>query len=141
MFVLDTDHITLLEWGSGPVGQRLHERIRALPENEVVTTVITYEEQTRGWMAYAARAKTTAQQVEAYRKLKRHLDLYCRLQLLEFDEPAGVEFEQLQRLRPRIGTMDLKIAAIALANNATVLTRNIQDFVRVPGLGVEDWSL
>jgi tRNA(fMet)-specific endonuclease VapC len=61
--------------------------------------------------------------------------------VLEFDEPAGVEFEQLQRLRPRIGTMDLKIAAIALANNATVLTRNIQDFVRVPGLGVEDWSL
>jgi hypothetical protein len=60
MFVLDTDHITLLEWGSGPVGQRLHERIRALPEDEVVTTVITYEEQTRGWMAYAARAKTTA---------------------------------------------------------------------------------
>ncbi len=37
--------------------------------------------------------------------------------------------------------MDLKIAAIALANNATVLTKNIQDFGRVPGLGVEDWSL
>src|SRR5262245_17233932 len=36
MFVLDTDHLTLLEWGSGAIGQRLHERVGALPEGEVV---------------------------------------------------------------------------------------------------------
>jgi len=34
MFVLDTDHLTLLEWGGGAVGQRLHERVGALPEWE-----------------------------------------------------------------------------------------------------------
>ncbi len=140
MFVLDTDHLTMLEWGSGAIGQRLHERIGALPEGEVVTTIITFEEQTRGWLAFQARARTLQQQVDAYRKLKRHLDIYLKIHVLEFDTEAAAEFERLQRLRPRIGTMDLRIAAIALTGNATVLTRNIKDFSRVPDLRVEDWT-
>ncbi len=140
MFVLDTDHLTLLEWGSGAIGQRMHERIRALPEGEVVTTIITFEEQTRGWLAFQARARTLQQQVDAYRKLKRHLDIYLRIQVLEFDAEVAAEFERLQRLRLRIGTMDLKIAAIALTHDATVLTKNFKDFSRVPDLRVEDWA-
>jgi tRNA(fMet)-specific endonuclease VapC len=140
MFVLDTDHLTLLEWGSGAVGQRLHERVGALPEGEVVTTIITFEEQTRGWLAFQARARTLQQQVNAYRKLKRHLDIYLKIHVLEFDAEAAAEFEVLKRLLARIGAMDLKIAAIALAHDATVLTRNLKDFSRVPGLRVEDWT-
>jgi tRNA(fMet)-specific endonuclease VapC len=140
MFVLDTDHISLLEWGSGAAGQRLHERVRALPEGEVVTTIITFEEQTRGWLAFQARARTLAQQVAAYRKLKRHLDVYLKIPVLEFDAEAAEEFQRLRRLRLRVGAMDLKIAAIALAHQATVLTRNRKDFSRVPGLRVDDWT-
>jgi tRNA(fMet)-specific endonuclease VapC len=37
--------------------------------------------------------------------------------------------------------MDLKIAAIALANEATLLTRNLVDFGRIGGLKAEDWSI
>jgi tRNA(fMet)-specific endonuclease VapC len=37
--------------------------------------------------------------------------------------------------------MDLKIAAIALAHNATVLTRNLKDFSRVPDLRGEGWTV
>ena len=141
MFVLDTDHLTLLEWGSGAVGQRLHERIGDLPAGEVVTTIITFEEQTRGWLAFQARTRTLQQQVNAYRKLEHHLDIYLKIQVLEFDAGAAAEFERLKRLRVRIGAMDLKIAAITLAHDATVLTRNIKDFSRVPGLRVEDWTV
>jgi tRNA(fMet)-specific endonuclease VapC len=140
MFVLDTDHLTLLEWGGGAVGQRLHERISALPEGAVVTTIITFEEQTRGWLAFQARARTLQQQVNAYLKLNHHLDIYLKIQVLEFDAVAAAEFERLKRLRMRIGAMDLKIAAIALAQEATVLTRNLKDFSRVPGLRVDDWT-
>jgi tRNA(fMet)-specific endonuclease VapC len=140
MFILDTDHFSLLEWGSGAVGQHLRERIRELPEGEVVTTIITFEEQTRGWLAFQARARTIEQQVNAYRKLKRHLDTYLEIRVLEFDAEAATEFQRLQRLRLKVGTMDLKIAAIALAREATVLTKNIKDFSRVPELRVEDWA-
>jgi tRNA(fMet)-specific endonuclease VapC len=37
--------------------------------------------------------------------------------------------------------MDLKIAAIALANDATLLTRNLSDFRKIPGLRIEDWTV
>jgi tRNA(fMet)-specific endonuclease VapC len=43
-------------------------------------------------------------------------------------------------MKIRIGTMDLKIAAIALAHGATLLSRNLVDFKKVPGLTVEDWT-
>ena len=49
--------------------------------------------------------------------------------------------ERLKRQRIRVGTMDLRIAAIALANGMTVLTRNRADFGRVPNLNVEDWTI
>jgi tRNA(fMet)-specific endonuclease VapC len=53
---------------------------------------------------------------------------------------AATEFARLLSPRLRIGTMDLKIAAIALTQDATVLTKNLKDFGRVPGLRVEDWT-
>lgn len=68
------------------------------------------------------------------------LDRYLKITVLEFDNAAAAEFERLQRLRLRVGTMDLKIAAIALAHQATVLTRNRKDFDQMPNLRVEDWT-
>jgi tRNA(fMet)-specific endonuclease VapC len=141
MFVLDTDHLTLMEWNHGKARQTLLRRLGTVSPDEVFTTIVTYEEQTRGWMAYAARARTTAQEIDAYRKLERHLDLYRRVQVLGFDERAGTEFDHLRAKRLRVGTIDLKIAAIALALGATVLTRNLKDFSRVPDLHVEDWTV
>jgi tRNA(fMet)-specific endonuclease VapC len=51
---------------------------------------------------------------------------------------AATEYQRLRGLKVRIGAMDLKIAAIALANDATLWTRNMVDFRKVPGLKVED---
>lgn len=104
------------------------------------TTILSFEEQTRGWLTYLARARTIAAQVEAYRRLSRHLDVYRQLFVLEFDENAAVEFQRLRRARIRVGTLDLKIAAVALSRQATLLTRNVSDFRQVPGLTVEDWT-
>jgi len=139
MVVLDTDHLSVLERDQ-PGGVALRARLASLSPTEVVTTIISYEEHMRGWMAYLARTRTVAHQVEAYRRLLQHLDNYRRIPVLAFDEAAAVVFQRLRRMRLRIGTMDLKIAAIVLSRDATLLSRNLADFRQVSGLRVEDWT-
>jgi tRNA(fMet)-specific endonuclease VapC len=70
----------------------------------------------RGWLSYIVKAQTIEQQVEAYKQLKRQLTNYCAIPILEFDGQAAQEFQHLRKTYPRLGTMDLKIASIALAN-------------------------
>jgi tRNA(fMet)-specific endonuclease VapC len=69
------------------------------------------------------------------------VERFRRIPLVDFDERAADEYERLRKARIRIGSMDLKIAAIALASDATLLSRNLSDFSKVPGLRVEDWSV
>jgi tRNA(fMet)-specific endonuclease VapC len=116
-------------------------REASVPGDQITTTIISYEEQTRGWFGLLARAKTMSAQIGVYRRLNRHLDNYRALTVLDFDERAAVEFQQLKAMKLRVGTMDLKIAAIALASSATLLTRNASDFRRIPNLVFQDWTV
>jgi tRNA(fMet)-specific endonuclease VapC len=61
--------------------------------------------------------------------------------VLPLDQSAIVIFDRLRQQKVRIGTMDLRIASIALANNLIVLTRNGRDFNQVSGLITEDWII
>src|SRR5436309_5448072 len=142
MVVLDTDHVSLLERADSREGERLRQRLKAVPPAEQATTIITYEEQTRGWLAFAAKAQkqSLAKQLDAYRRLRQHLDAYCRMLVLPFDERAAVEWQRLRGACPRAGPMDLKIAAIVVAHGATLLSRNLPHFGKVPELKVEDWT-
>ncbi|MEW4570585.1 type II toxin-antitoxin system VapC family toxin [Tautonia sp. JC769] len=140
MILLDTDLVTILLRGTGRDRQRLSERLRDRSAEAITTTIITYEEQTRGWLAYVSKARTMPEQIVAYQRLQDHLDCYRRIDVVPFDEQAAIEFQRLRQARVRIGTMDLKIAAIALARDATLVTRNLGDFARVPGLRAEDWT-
>jgi tRNA(fMet)-specific endonuclease VapC len=56
MIILDTDCISLLERKGGVEFFRLSERLAQLQPDEITTTIITFEEQMRGWMAYLAHA-------------------------------------------------------------------------------------
>jgi len=141
MVVLDTDHMSVLERRDQPGAMVLRARLAPLPAAEVVTTIISYEEQMRGWMAYLAQTRSVAEQVTAYRRLQQHLDNYRRIPVLGFDEAAAVVFQRLRRARLRIGTMDVKIAAIVLSCEALLLSRNLTDFRQVPGLQVENWTV
>jgi tRNA(fMet)-specific endonuclease VapC len=141
MVVLDTDHMSVLERRDRPKAVALRARLASLPAAEVVTTIISYEEQMRGWMAYLAQTRSVAQQAAAYQRLLQHLDNYRRIPVLAFDEAAAVVFQRLRRTRLRIGTMDVKIAAIVLSREAILLSRNLADFRQVPGLQVEDWTV
>ena len=140
MVFLDTDHMSLLDRG-GPEGVRIRLRLRGLAPDDMATTIIYYEEQTRGWLSRIAQSPDLERQRVAYRELKRQLMNNCAIAVVDFDERASEEFERLRLASIRIGTMDLKIAAIAIANGATLLTRNQTDFGKVPGLQIADWSV
>jgi tRNA(fMet)-specific endonuclease VapC len=139
MYILDTDHLSVLDRG-GAEAQRLLIRLANVEPDEVIATIISYEEQTRGWLSYLAKARNLDGQVEAYQQLKRQLGNYCTIPVLEFDEQAAQEFQRLKKSHPRLGTMDLKIAAIVLVNRAILLTRNSSDFGQIAGLYMDDWT-
>jgi tRNA(fMet)-specific endonuclease VapC len=139
MYLLDTDHITLLDRG-GQEGSAIRTRLLQASQEVIAASIISYEEQLRGWLARIARFRRIDQQATGYHELGRMLEFYCDTPLLPFDDTAVERFQRLWAARLRIGTMDLKIAAIALANDATLLSRNLSDFGKVPGLRVEDWS-
>lgn len=62
------------------------------------------------------------------------------MNLLSFSDDAQERFDALRKQQIRIGTMDLRIASIALVEDATVLTANTTDFEKVPGLRIDDWT-
>jgi tRNA(fMet)-specific endonuclease VapC len=140
MLVLDTDHMSILEWG-GDGSATLRERLANVDSDSVATTIISFEEQMRGWMAYIARANSMDQIVKAYGRLRRHLDNYQQIRVLDLDVRSAAAFQGVRRARVRIGTMDLKIAATVKSLAVTLLSRKSNDFGQVPGLKVEDWSM
>ncbi|MCL1470991.1 type II toxin-antitoxin system VapC family toxin [Argonema antarcticum] len=66
---------------------------------------------------------------------------FKQVNVLEFNHDAYSCYTELLRQRIRIGTQDLRIAAIAISRNGILVTRNRRDFERVPGLVFEDWSV
>lgn len=139
MLVLDTDHISVLEQADSVARARLIHRLDQAGTTAVVTTIVSYEEQSRGWLAYVARARSLPDQIDAYQRLARHLESYRRLIVLEYNHSAAEIFRRLRSGRIRTGTLDLRIAAITLANEATLLSRNLKDFEKIPDLNVENW--
>jgi tRNA(fMet)-specific endonuclease VapC len=139
--ILDTDVFTLAELPDSREYLRVHSHALMLDrEDRIVTTIVTYEEQTRGWLAYAAKSRNTAHQINAYTRLKNHLLAYLSFDVLDFDVAAAREFDRIRALKIPVGATDLKIAAIALSQDAVLVSRNLRDFSRIPGLRVEDWT-
>jgi len=64
--------------------------------------------------------------------------------ILAFDDNAALEYGKirwdLEQRGQTIGGMDLLIAAHALSNQCTLVTNNEREFMRIPGLNVENWA-
>jgi tRNA(fMet)-specific endonuclease VapC len=135
-YILDTDHVSLLQHGNMAIAARL----AALAATDVATTLITAGEQLQGRLAIIRRAKTQLDAAHGYERLYETLRFYNGVALALYDADAAARFDDLRRQGIRIGTQDLRIAAIALTQGATLLTRNARDFNHVPGLITEDWS-
>ncbi len=139
MILLDTDHLTLLSYPHGPGCKALSARMTASVDQDIGTTIISVEEQWRGWFAVIARHRNVRRQVKAYQELAALHAFLSDWTILPFDERAAEEFERKRSGGVRIGSMDLKIASIALVHDALLLSANLQDLQKVPGLRVESW--
>lgn len=139
MYILDTDHLSLIQ-RNGHEGKRVLARLSAVIDTEVAVTVITYEEQVRGRLGVLSRAKTLDEQVFAYQGLWQLAVDYRSIRVVPFSRLAALEHQRLRKAYPRLGNMDLKIAAISLTSNAILLTRNLSDFEQILELKTEDWS-
>jgi tRNA(fMet)-specific endonuclease VapC len=140
MIILDTDCLSLFEREKHLDFSILRSNLAHFDSEDISTTIITYEEQMRGWMSYLAKCKTIEQQIVAYERLHQSLENFRKINVLKFDEDSAKTFQDLRSQKIRIGTMDLKIASIALSRNAVLVSRNLKDFEEVPNLVVKDWS-
>lgn len=141
MIILDTDVFSFVELPDSPEYIRLRARIAQLdPPEPIGTSIITYEEQSRGRLASVNSARTSRQLVDAYANLRQHIVNYRKVLLVNFDDAASAVFDRLRKQKLRLGTMDSRIAAIALSRNALLLSRNLRDFQKVPDLRVEAWT-
>ena len=78
MTFLDTDHLTLLKYPENPRYATLVARMEASADQEIGTTIVSVEEQWRGWLAVIARFRDVDRQVAPYRELMELLDALQR---------------------------------------------------------------
>lgn len=140
-FLLDTDHISILQWRSGPEFAALSARVARHSPADIGFSVVSFHEQALGGHNYIRRAQTSGQVIHGYVMLSRLLQDYAIAHVLPFDTAAAAAFAAQSGQRLRVGVMDLRIASIALSRGLTVLTRNLRDFRRVPNLLAEDWTV
>jgi tRNA(fMet)-specific endonuclease VapC len=138
MFLLDTDHFSVLTDARHSNHAQLTERLLSSAAM-IAIPIVSVEEQLRAWLAQIHRLRDLRKQIYPYDRLIRLLETLDEWEIARWSEPAADEFARLRRARIRIGTQDLKIAAIALVNDATLLSANLRDFARVPALRVENW--
>jgi tRNA(fMet)-specific endonuclease VapC len=139
-YILDTDHVTLLEDSNAVCLQRLND----VGYDLVAVTAVTVEERLQGWMNAIRRGSAPNhgdRLIWGYAGLRSTVQYLAGFQLVDWTVAAGERFQGMRRQGVRIGTQDLRIAAIALSLDATVVTRNLRDFGQVPGLTIEDWMM
>jgi tRNA(fMet)-specific endonuclease VapC len=136
MFALDTDTLTHLLYGH----ERVFENVRRA-DRPVVLTLISRIEVLQGRFASVVKAENGERLLLAQQRLVENEADMQRIPLLPVDGPAAAEFDRLRENKKlkKIGRADLLIAAITLANRATLVSRNVKDFGQVPGLQIENW--
>lgn len=139
MIAFDTDVLTEILLGNTPFVQRA----AALPADQQAIPVIVVEEIIRGRLNMVRRAEAGKTQVtvaRAYELFVQSLSDLRHLTVLPYTPRAESLFRAWREQKVRVSTHDLRIAAICVHHQATLVSRNRRDFDRVPGLSVEYWQ-
>jgi tRNA(fMet)-specific endonuclease VapC len=115
-------------------------RVADHPPADLAISILTVDEQLTGWYTPTRQARRPDEIARAYVHLGEAVVRLARWRILPYTESAIEQVAQWKNLRLNVRLMDLRIAAVALENQAVVVIRNRRDFGRIPGLSVEDWS-
>ncbi len=131
MYLLDTNVWIQLLNGTNPV---VKDRFLQIPQHAIRLCSIVKAE-----LLFGAHNSKKMQY-----NLQLLEDMFGQYQTLQFDDDAAnhygkIRYELFKMGKP-IGPNDMMIAAIALANNATLVTHNTKEFSRVKGLHLLDWE-
>jgi tRNA(fMet)-specific endonuclease VapC len=137
MILVDTDMFSLL----GKRHPKVAARWASAPE-AVSITIVTQVEALAGRFAFLLRAADGIQLLRAQQWLRHTESELTRFPPVMFNAAASAEFERLIQVKglKKVGRPDILIASIALAQRATLATRNFKDFSKVPGLIIENWA-
>lgn len=143
LYVLDTDHVSMWLENHPVVTFNITQQASQL-ETNLAITIITVQELFNGWISRLNDPAQVNQQVQLYRKLSNLVALLREIDILDFDETADHGFRQMltqhAHLRKARLQKDMRIAAITIAHQAILITRNQRDFAPVPNLQIVDWS-
>jgi tRNA(fMet)-specific endonuclease VapC len=136
MYLMDTDTLSALHKDNPRVIKNV-----AGADDKVATTVITRIEILRGRIDFVRKAATGDEVLRAQQWLNRSEELLAMIEIMPFDAAAAKLFDAMRnapKLR-KIGRADMLVASIALAQRATLVTKNVRDFQLIPRLKVENW--
>lgn len=138
LWILDTDHISLFLAGNKSVIAQVGKH-----SNDVAITIITVQELLNGWNGKINDPKQADKLSFLYTKLWKTTNFFKAITVLNFDTDAEKCYVKLRQdykfLAKKRIAKDLRIASIALTQNAIVVTRNEKDFAQIPGLTIENW--
>lgn len=117
-------------------------RLAAIPPALQAAPVVVMDEMLRGRLdmirqADAGRAAVTV--ARAYELLDQTVAAFRAVRILPFTDAADVLVRGWKRAKIRVGTNDMRIAAIAISHQATLASRNARDFSLIPGLMLDVW--
>jgi tRNA(fMet)-specific endonuclease VapC len=137
MHLLDADTLTHLH-AQHP---RVVERLRQCDDPEIGISIVTKAEVLRARCEFLLKAADGEQVMRAQNWLEVSETLLRQLVIVPFSDGAVRDFENLQKQKAlkKIGHADLLVASVALANRATLVTRNLRHFRQIPNLGLENW--
>lgn len=129
--LLDTDHVTFLQQQDGREWAVIVGHIARVGQRNVWLSVLSFHEQVLGIHSELNKARKPSDLPRWYRRMSELFDLYAKSNLLGFDDAAATTLEALRKTpKLRLDPMDLRIAAVALAHNLTLVSLNISDFAR-----------
>jgi tRNA(fMet)-specific endonuclease VapC len=139
LYLLDTDTMTLWLYGN----EKVRARFDAVASTDrVAISLVTRVEILRGRFEAVLKAANRGEWLQAQERLLRTEEALQGVEVVLITEAAADRFDQLRAIKKlnKMDRGDRLQTAIALANDATLVTRNTKDYANVPNLKLENWA-